>query len=98
MQRCPVVETGNSLASSLAYLSGNTPAWADYVAFGPFQWARNISHFPLLEHGDPVFSWHARMIKLFDHAVEREHVRDMIRAPLAKSVELILENEFSPWT
>jgi glutathione S-transferase len=60
-----------------AYLSGDAPAWADYVAFGPFQWARSVSRFPLLEPEDPVFRWRARMIELFNQAANRVHVLEM---------------------
>jgi glutathione S-transferase len=56
------------------YLSGDRPAWADYVAFGPFQWARSVSRFPLLKPDDPVFAWRGRMIRLFDNAADRVHV------------------------
>jgi glutathione S-transferase len=58
------------------YLSGDTPAWADYVAFGPFQWARSVSHFALIEPNDPVFLWRARMIDLFGQAANQVHVAD----------------------
>ena len=50
------------------YLSGDSPAWADYVAFGPFQWARSVSRFQLIKSDDPVFAWRSRMIDLFDQA------------------------------
>jgi glutathione S-transferase len=53
------------------FLSGDTPAWADYVTFGPFQWARSVSRFALLEHDDPVFAWRSRMIQLFDQAANQ---------------------------
>lgn len=65
------------LRASLArspYLSGASPAWADYVAFGPFQWARSVSRFPLLTPEDPVFAWRSRMIGLFDSAANRTRV------------------------
>ncbi len=56
------------------FLSGETPAWADYVAFGPFQWARSVSRFSLLKPDDPVHAWRARMIGLFDGAADKVHV------------------------
>lgn len=62
-----------SLARS-PFLSGETPAWADYVAFGPFQWARSVSRFPLLKPDDPVFAWRGRMIQLFDNEADKVHV------------------------
>ncbi len=59
-----------SLARS-PFLSGDAPGWADYVAFGPFQWARSVSRFPLLKADDPVFAWRERMICLFDHEADK---------------------------
>lgn len=65
------------LRASLArtpYLSGNSPGWADYVAFGPFQWARSVSPFALVNSDDPIFEWRSRMIDLFDQAANQVHV------------------------
>lgn len=62
-----------SLAST-PYLSGASPAWADYVVFGQFQWARTVSRFPLLKADDPVNAWRGRMIALFDHAANQVQV------------------------
>ena len=65
------------LRASLArspYLSGEAPAWTDYVVFGPFQWARSVSHFPLLTPDDPVFAWRERMIQLFNREADKVHV------------------------
>jgi len=56
------------------FLCGDSPAWADYVAFGPFQWARSVSCFPLLKPDDPVHAWRARMTGLFDGAANKVHV------------------------
>lgn len=47
------------------FLSGDEPAFADYTVFGPFQWARMVSPYPLLEAEDPVFAWRDRMLNLF---------------------------------
>lgn len=58
------------------FLSGNAPGWADYVAFGPFQWARSVSRFQLIKSDDPVFAWRARMIDLFDQAANQVYVLD----------------------
>jgi glutathione S-transferase len=33
--------------------------------FGPFQWARCISSFPLLEEEDPVKLWRDRLLDCF---------------------------------
>lgn len=46
-------------------LAGETPAYADYVVFGAFQWARAISDFELLAADDPVAAWRGRMLDAF---------------------------------
>ena len=47
------------------YLAGDAPAYADYIVFGAFQWARAISDFELLELGDPVAAWRGRLLDSF---------------------------------
>lgn len=47
------------------FVAGNAPAYADYVVFGAFQWARSISDFELLATDDPVRAWRSRMLDLF---------------------------------
>lgn len=48
------------------FLAGAAPAYADFIAFGAFQWARCISPFMLLVDDDPVAHWRARMLACFD--------------------------------
>jgi glutathione S-transferase len=48
------------------FLCGASPAYADYIVFGAFQWARSISDFELLAADDPVFAWRGRMLDLYD--------------------------------
>lgn len=48
-----------------AFVCGDAPAYADYVVFGAFQWARAISDFELITTGDPIFAWRSRMMDLF---------------------------------
>ena len=36
------------------FLGGDAPNYADYIVFGPFQWARVVSPFRLLEESDAV--------------------------------------------
>jgi glutathione S-transferase len=48
------------------FLGGERPLYADYAVFGPFQWARCISPFPLLEEDDPVRLWRDRLLDCFD--------------------------------
>jgi glutathione S-transferase len=47
------------------FVAGRAPAYADYVVFGAFQWARSISDFELLAADDPVRAWRTRMLDLY---------------------------------
>ena len=46
------------------YLRQAMPAYADYIVFGAFQWARAISDFELVAADDPVHAWRGRMLDL----------------------------------
>ena len=48
--------------------AGDAPAYADYIVFGRFQWARCVSPFELLPSDDPVVTWRERMLGRFDVA------------------------------
>jgi glutathione S-transferase len=48
------------------FLSGSTPAYADYSVFGLFQWARMISDYRLFESDDPLQEWHRTMAGIAD--------------------------------
>lgn len=50
----------------MAYLGGDTPAYADYIVFGALQWARCSSPQNLLPEDDPVARWFAAMLELYD--------------------------------
>jgi glutathione S-transferase len=47
------------------YICGAAPAYADYIVFGAFQWARAISDFELVTAVDPVHAWRGRMLDLY---------------------------------
>jgi len=49
-----------------AFLGGAAPNYADYIVFGPFQWARVVSPFKLLTEEDPVYAWRERLLDAFD--------------------------------
>ncbi len=49
-----------------AYLGGDKPNYADYIVFGPFQWARVVSPFKLLAEDDPVHGWREKLLDAFD--------------------------------
>jgi glutathione S-transferase len=53
------------------FLSGEAPAYADYIVFGAFQWARAISDFELVAADDPVRAWRGRMLDLFGGLARR---------------------------
>ena len=46
------------------YLDGDAPAGADYLVFGHFMWARNVSSADLVSNADPVYAWIERMLDL----------------------------------
>jgi len=48
------------------FLSGEAPAYPDYVVFGAFQWARAISDFELVAADDPVAAWRRRLLDAFN--------------------------------
>ena len=53
------------------YLGGEQPHYADYLAFGGFQWARSISPFRVLEADDAMGPWLGRMLDLHDGLARR---------------------------
>jgi glutathione S-transferase len=53
------------------FVCGSAPAYADYVVFGAFQWARAISDFELLAADDAIHSWRGRMLDLYDGLARR---------------------------
>ena len=48
------------------FLAGDGPAYADFIVFGAFQWARAISDFELLAADDPIAAWRGRLLDTFD--------------------------------
>lgn len=46
------------------FLGGPTPAYADYIVFGPLQWARCASPFKILDDDDAVKAWFDRVAAL----------------------------------
>ena len=65
------------------FLGGESPSFADYCLFGVFQWARAMSPIELLEPGDGVHAWRARLLAAFDGFASR---LDAARAPGAGSM------------
>jgi glutathione S-transferase len=48
------------------FLGGEAPNYADYIVFGPFQWARVVSPFRLLAEDDLVYAWREKLLDAFD--------------------------------
>lgn len=61
-----------ALGSSSPYIGGAQPCYADYLAFGAFQWARVSSRHALLASDDVVHAWFERCLDLYDGAGRRE--------------------------
>lgn len=59
------LEPLRAVVSRQDFVAGERPAYADYIMFGPFQWARMTSGYGLLEAGDPVAAWRGRMLDQF---------------------------------
>lgn len=49
-----------------AFIAGAKPAYADYVLFSVFQWARVMSPQELLGPEDPLCRWREQVLDLFD--------------------------------
>ena len=47
------------------FVCGASPAYADYILFSVFQWARVMSPLEILAPEDPLFGWRSRMLDLF---------------------------------
>lgn len=58
------LEPMRPVLSSQPFICGAAPAYADYILFGAFQWARVMSPARLLETDDPVHAWRERMLDL----------------------------------
>jgi len=54
------------------FICGSQPGYADYLAFGAFQWARVASPLQLLANDDVVFTWLNRCLDLYDGMGRRE--------------------------
>jgi glutathione S-transferase len=57
------------------FLGGAAPTYADYIVFGLLQWARVISPAKVLEDGDVVAAWFARILDLYDGVARKERSR-----------------------
>ncbi len=61
-----------ALVSEQDFVCGAAPAYADFIAFGSFQWARCSSRYALVAPDDPIHAWRERMLDLFDGYAGKE--------------------------
>jgi glutathione S-transferase len=59
------------------FFGGDEPLYADYAVFNPFQWARCISPFELLEQDDPIRLWRDRLLDRFDGLARKSPAYDV---------------------
>jgi glutathione S-transferase len=59
-----LLDPARATLSANAFLAGPSPGYADYALFSPFQWARLVSRFELLEAQDPLAAWRSRILDL----------------------------------
>lgn len=67
-QACDPIE--RTLATQ-PFLCGSAPAYADYVVFSVFQWARLGSPKEVITAGSSLAQWRERMIALYDNLADR---------------------------
>jgi glutathione S-transferase len=60
------LEPMQTLLKRQAYVCGEQPAYADYILFSLFQWARVMSPREVLGPEDPLCAWRERVLDLFD--------------------------------
>jgi glutathione S-transferase len=60
-----LLDPARAVMRAQPFLSGAAPAYADYILFSLFQWARIVSTFEVLEPKDALTAWRERMLDLF---------------------------------
>jgi glutathione S-transferase len=70
LQTVPSIRTAmaplRKVVETAAFIGGEEPSYADYAAFGAFQWCRILGLNDIVEQDDPVAGWRERMLDLFD--------------------------------
>lgn len=56
----------NAYLKSSSFFSGEAPAYADYIVYSSFLWARCISPKVLIDKEDPIAKWLGKMDELYD--------------------------------
>ena len=57
------------------FISGDSPAYADYIVFSLLQWARIVSTFEVIEGADAIAAWRERMLDLYGGLARKENGR-----------------------
>jgi glutathione S-transferase len=60
------LEPARRVLKEQAFLSGEAPAYPDYILLGSFMWPRTLSPLELLDKDDPVYAWREHMLDQFD--------------------------------
>jgi glutathione S-transferase len=61
-----VLEPMQALLKRQRWIAGEHPAYADYILFSLFQWARIMSPQEVLQPGDPLHGWRQRVLDLHE--------------------------------
>ncbi|MDH7796808.1 MULTISPECIES: glutathione S-transferase family protein [unclassified Beijerinckia] len=61
----PVLTPVRDVLKQQPFFCGSQPAFADYIVFGVFMWARSASPIELLDSDDPTYAWRERMLDLY---------------------------------
>ena len=48
------------------FICGSDPAYADYILFSVFQWARITSPQDIFNNSEPLYGWRERILDLYD--------------------------------
>ncbi|MSQ69941.1 MAG: glutathione S-transferase family protein [Betaproteobacteria bacterium] len=64
-----------SVLRAQPYVSGAKPAYADYILFSVFQWARITTASPIAAADDPLWPWFDRLLDSFDSLGRNEPAR-----------------------
>jgi glutathione S-transferase len=67
-----LLDPARKTLQSQPFLSGPNPAYADYILFSLFQWARIVSPFQVLEPSDAIATWRDRLLALYGGLAQAE--------------------------
>jgi len=65
------LEPLRAMLAEQPFICGASPAYADYIVFSLFMWARGASRFELLEPTDPVGAWRQKLLDLYDGLADK---------------------------